>query len=426
VALDYLRTMQPETGLIRDLTVLPPNGETHLLWSVAADIGQQDFSGGRMGEDDYPLTLVGACGAQRADAFVRACGEAVERAALLPTSPLADDPSAPALDSGALWRPRPTVASGTVDTRSPADDAMYAAFDLATGDSRRIPAAAVDYPVPDPQLLSRFDPTPSGAAAGPSRAAAIDSALREILERDAAMIAWARQTRLPRLDPAAIAGGEDGATAQPMTRLLAAGEQVGLAPVAAVVPTGVPGADCVIAVLIDGEAQIAAAGLAVCDTTAAAAVKAVQEALQVRTVLLGVAERYRGEPLPPTVDSDLDRARFWARPEAMAAMQRWISTFAAAVNPPSLVRDVDFAPPEWATAVPGAAVVDLTPRLPAAVRELGWHAVKAVAPRHQPLLMSERHDWSWNRQRLAMPEVRWGLRCGVRQGALAECPHPFI
>jgi ribosomal protein S12 methylthiotransferase accessory factor len=426
VALDYFRTMQPESGLIRDLTVLPPNDDTHLLWSVAADIGQREFSGERMAEDDYPLTLVGACGAQRADTFVRACGEVVERAALLPTRPLADDPLAPMLEAGALWRPQPDASSDGADPRSPAGEVTYAALDLATGNPRRVPAAAVDYPVPDPQLLSRFDPTPSGAAAGPTRARAVDSALREILERDAAMIAWARQTRLPALDPAAVARGEDLAAARQMTRLLAAGAQIGLAPVAAVVPTGVPGADCVIAVLIDGEAEIAAAGLAVSDTTAAAAVKAVQEALQVRTVLLGVAEHYRGEPPPAAVDSDLDRARVWARPEAMMAMQRWIGAFSAPVDPVSLAREVNTEPPDWTAAVPGAAILDLTPRLPAAIRELGWHAVKALAPRHQPLLMSERHDWSWNWQRLAMPEACWGLRCGVPEGELVDCPHPFI
>jgi len=415
MALDFFRTMQPESGLVRDFAVLPPNGDTHLLWSVAADIGQQEYSGERLADDDYPLTLVGACGAQRADAFVRACGEAVERTALLPARPLADDPAAPMLQADALWRPGHAMPCPT-----------YAAIALATGDHLRVPAASVDYPVPDRELLSRFDPTPSGAAAGSSRAAAVDAALREILERDAAMIAWARQARLPALELTAVADGADPAAARGMTRLLAAAAQVGLTPVAGIAPTGVPGADCVIAVLVDAEAGIAAAGLAVCETTAAAAVKAVQEALQVRTVLLGVAERYRGEPPPATVGSDLDRARLWARPEAMAAMQRWIHAFGPPVGPATLACRPVAEPVDWTLAVRGVVVVDLTPRLPAPIRELGWHAVKALAPYHQPLRMSERHSWTWNRRRLDLPERQWKLRCGVARGGIVDYPHPFI
>ena len=415
MALDFFRTMQPESGLVRELAVLPPNGDSHLLWSVAADIGQQAYSGERLADDDYPLSLVGACGARRADAFVRACGEAVERSALLPARPLDDDPAAPMLRAPTLWR------SGGA-----AHCTTYAAADLATAARVRVPAACVDYPVPDRDLLTRFDPSPSGAAAGPSRAAAVDAALREILERDAAMIAWARQTRLPTLDPVAIANGTDRVAAQGMTRLLVAVERVGLTSVAGIAPTSVPGADCVIAVVLDADAQIAAAGLAVCDTTAAAAVKALQEALQVRTVLLGVAERYRDTPPPATVHSDLDRARLWARPEAMAAMERWTGAFGPPADPASLARDADAARLDWAAAVPGAVVVDLTPRLPDPIRALGWHAVKVLAPRHQALRMSEYHDWTWNPRRLEMPERQWKLACAVADCKVADHPHPFI
>jgi ribosomal protein S12 methylthiotransferase accessory factor len=394
-SLDYWSTVQPAAGLVRTLAVVPPNGDTHLLWAVAADIGQQDWSGARLSADDYPLTLVGACGAERADAFVRGCGEAVERAALLPTAPLADDPSAPALAAGALW------------TGEPFSHGAYAAVDLATGAMRRVPAPAVDYPLPDEELLARFELTPSGAAAGPTRDAAVAAAVREVLERDAAMIAWARQARLPRLDLQTLAR-----SSRSIAKLLALAAAAGLEPVAAMAPTTVPGIDCVIGVVIDRQAGIAAAGISVGDPA-----KAIQEALQVRTVLLGVAQHYRGSDAPAAVAADLDRARVWTTPSALEAMERWLAELA----PPRLERSAGSP-----IGLEGVAVVDLTPRLPQAIRGLGWHAVKALAPRHQPLRMSELHAWSWNHERLLAPERDWGVECAIPAGRVERCPHPFI
>jgi ribosomal protein S12 methylthiotransferase accessory factor len=394
-ALDYWSTVQPAAGLVRGLTVLPPNGDTHLLWSVAADIGQQDWSGARLSADDYQLTLVGACGVERADAFIRGSGEAVERAALLPIAPLADDRSAPALAAGALWSGEP-FAHGA-----------YAATELATGRARRVPAPAVDYPVPDEDVLGRFDVTPSGAAAGPTHADAVAAAAREVLERDAAMIAWARQARLPRLDLRTIARGS-----RPLAKVLEVAGRAGLEPVAAVAPTAVAGTDCVIGVVIDREARIAAAGLAVGDPA-----KAISEALQVRSVLLGVARHYKGADVPAAVASDIDRARVWTAPRALETMERWL----AGLGPPLRERSAGSS-----IGLDGVAIVDLTPRLPQPIRDLGWHAVKALAPQHQPLRMSELHAWSWNHERLAAPERDWGVDCLIPAGQVEACPHPFI
>lgn len=394
-SLDYWATVQPDAGVVRGLAVLPPDGDTRLLWSVLADIGQQDYCTERAAAGDYPLTLVGACGAERADAFVRACGEAVERAALLPSAPLADDPSAPALEPGALW-------SG-----SPCTHGAYAATEPASGLARRVPAPAVDYPVPGEDLPDRFDVTPSGAAAGPTHAAAMAAATREVLERDAAMIAWARQARLPRLDLDRLARSH-----RPLATLLAIAARADLEACAAVAPTTAPGLDCVIAVVVDRAAGLAAAGMSVGD-----AAKAVQEAMQVRTVLLGVAEHYRGADVPATVATDLDRARLWTSPRALEAMERWLAELGPRRLAPSARSKV---------ALDGAAIVDLTPRLPRAVRDLGWHAVKAISPRHQPLRMSELHAWSWNHERLAAPERDWGVDCAIAPDRVADCPHPFI
>ncbi len=389
--LDYLKTVQPATGLVRSVAVVPPDGEVNLLWTVAADIGQEDFSGARLRTGDYPLTLVGAAGPERADAFVRACGEAVERAALLPTAALADDPTAPPLEAGASWSGDP-FAYGA-----------YAGLELATSSVRRVPAPAVDYPIPHADVAERFNVTPSGAAAGPTYAAAVAAATRELIERDAATIAWARQAQLPRLDLRALAGSD-----RRLAKLLAIADAAGLEATVAVVPT----VGCVIGVVLDRVAGLAAAGIAVGD-----AAKALSEALQVRGALVGVARHHRGQDPPAAIASDVDRARFWTTPSALEAMDHWL----AQLGP------VTFERPAAAHAtLPGTVVIDLTPRLPATIQALGWRAVKAFAPQLQPLPMSELADWRWNHARLAAPERDWGVQCGVPGGTVAACPHPFI
>jgi hypothetical protein len=98
-------------------------------------------------------------------------------------------------------------------------------------------------------------------------------------------------------------------------------------------------------------------------------------------------------------------------------MERWL----AELGPPRLERSAGSR-----VALESVAVVDLTPRLPQAIRDLGWHAVKALAPLHQPLRMSEMHAWSWNHDRLLSPERDWGVECAIPAGSVEACPHPFI
>ena len=65
-----------------------------------------------------------------------------------------------------------------------------------------MPAALVDDPAdPTDDQNGWFDSGPSGAAAGPDLEQAIARALLEIIERDAFMVAWERELRLPLIDP---------------------------------------------------------------------------------------------------------------------------------------------------------------------------------------------------------------------------------
>ena len=72
---------------------------------------------------------------------------------------------------------------------------------LSSGEQVCVPAALVDDPVDPADNPGWFDSGPSGAAAGPDLEQATARALLEIIERDAIMVAWERDLRLPLLDP---------------------------------------------------------------------------------------------------------------------------------------------------------------------------------------------------------------------------------
>lgn len=68
------------------------------------------------------------------------------------------------------------------------------------------------------------------------------------------------------------------------------------------------------------------------------------------------------------------------------------------------------AEPQWSRRVGPCLVVDLTPRLPEIVRDLGWAVAKVLPLELQPLRMSE--------------EPTWNLLPGV--AVRTSTPHPFV
>jgi hypothetical protein len=159
------------------------------------------------------------------------------------------------------------------------------------------------------------------------------------------------------------------------------------------------------AMIVDRTRGVASAGLALdrCDSKAAA--RALQEAIQVRTVLTARASGDRLDP-PDVVEDDGDRARFWSSPAGVAAGDEWIRR----VRPSSVPPSTPAGAIPWRDVVGVYTVVDLTPRLPTRIREMGWAVVKAFAPELQPLRMSDALPWSV----LQDVDVR------------ATTPHPFI
>ncbi|CUU55194.1 ribosomal protein S12 methylthiotransferase accessory factor [Parafrankia irregularis] len=460
--IDARATLERAAGIARGTTMIPPAADQP-LWTVAVDIGGLDATGHRgLESDDYPLHLVGAAGLRPGDALLRGAGEAVERFALRPPAgPGQTFEAGQTVEAGqAEGRPLP-FADPRVALGSPAADPTALRWmtgrDLVSGEPVAVPTALVDYPAADTASLRWFDPTPSGTAAGAGAEMALRNALHEIVERDAVMVAWAAQLRLERVE---LAGLVNATTTRPaavreLGRLARVADELGLSVSFGAIPTALRGVECVVAVLVDRGSRrpLAAVGSRASTCRADAALGAFRETFQVREVLRGVCGWYPDErenpenpehrggrgpgddltaSLPP-VSCDLDRARLWTTPEAVDAVERWTESFlegqrgrvpressdATAASVAELVEDLaqDGGRP---------TVVDLTDRLPAPIRAMGWHAVKVIPVGLHALRMDERHEFTWLRGRIDDAPDRLAVPGGVPDRTIHPFPHPLI
>lgn len=391
-SVDYLRTLRPELGIAREATLYRPDADRSPLWVLAVDIGQEEFAGRRRTGDEYTLALVGAADVRRSAVYARAAGEAVERWALKPSS--VHRPAIAAVDApaGSFWVPVPSA------TKSSTYAGVLYRSDGSSVDVR-VPAGAVDYPTGGPDDPS-YDPSPSGTAAGLGLEDATERACKEILERDAAMRAWLEGTPLISVDTEAA-----GAIDPDLRRLTSICRLLGLSYAVAYLPTPHRRVRPIMAMIIDRANGVASAGLALGSSDAASSARALQEALQVRTVITARTREERTAP-PTVIKDDSERARFWSSAAGVAAGLEWISAMQPATAPPIQ----DDAEPRWAGLIGEYTVVDLTRRLPAEIQSMGWAVAKVFAPGLQPLRMSEEHSWS------VLPDV------DVR----VMTPHPFV
>ncbi|NHC15589.1 YcaO-like family protein [Motilibacter deserti] len=450
-------TLDSAAGLARSAHLVPPDELG--LWTVAVDVGLEESRTEAAG-DGPNLHLVGACGWTRADALMRGAGEAVERLALVPPPSEAGRARVPAGAPGRVLLGTPEV--GRSDPRLDAVDldCLPAVELLAGGDGQGVemaglpvpvmpvllPAAAVDDPVRGPERRY-VDPGPTGAAAGPDLAFATERGLLEVVERDAAQCAWALRPPLPVVHPLDLPDGArrgDGGAARQLERALD-GLEVQIASV--ILPSGISGLSIALTMLVDstGPRPVLASGAKSAWSTVEAVQGSAREALQVLTLLRGVVDRHPALPPGATVENDSDRARFCTTSAAVDAARAWLDRCRPAVAADlgtaadlGAAADLDLravAPDD----VPGRVehlvnalraqglrplVCDLTPRLPAPVRSLGWNAVHALVLGAQPLRMDERPAWSWVRPRLEDRARAWGVPVPAVLGELP--PQPLV
>ncbi|ROS76630.1 YcaO-like family protein [Cellulomonas sp. PhB143] len=379
----FAATLSPDMGIAREVRVFPPDGDGRPLWTVAVDIGMKDRRDDRAALD---ITWVGAAGARRAGTVVRAAGESVERAALLGTGALDPGDDLPWAPRGMSW---PEDAEG---------GAGYAAtwIDGPTRRAVRVPATAVDYPPRGTGDDS--DPGPSGTASGGGLAMATGNACKECIERDAAMRGWYRPESARRIDASNLAAAGAAEALRLVRKLSVAGVEFHL-----VALDARGGPDVVLALALDRESGVVGAGLGLEAHPGQAALRAVQEALQIRTLLLDL--KGVGPCAAPAlpIQREIDRAGYWASEAAVPAADEWLSHVGGYA-----ASRTDRSPSDWTRLVGRFAVVDLTPRLPAPARSLGWAVARVFAPELRPLRMSEAPRWNG------------------ADDATHDIPHPFV
>jgi ribosomal protein S12 methylthiotransferase accessory factor len=297
-------------------------------------------------------------------AFMKALGEALERysAAAHRTASLESDPATP-LAPSRFVQPGDPVAAGAVEAWYPADR-------LADGESVHLPAEVVLFPPPARQIRPAVT---TGLGLGNGGVGAVLSGLYEVIERDAAMLAW-----YSTYEPVGLAV-DDGAYETLAAR--ARSEDLAVTALSLTQDVDVP----VVAACVhrDGEWPRFAAGMAASLDPTAAARGALEEALQNWTELRrmgpdraadesGAIGRYAALPaaarafIDPGTTVPAETVGPEANPEGRGALDAVIDRLSAA----------DLA----------AYAARLTPR---DVEGLGFEAVRVVLPRAQPLFTGD-------------------------------------
>jgi ribosomal protein S12 methylthiotransferase accessory factor len=384
MTIDPLRTLAPPLGLVSQANVYLPNEAG--LWRTVAVLAN-----GRSGGNGF-ASAVGAFDVKRRASMTRGAGEAVERFALVPT----------AVDAEHLWArhdgPEDRIDFATAGLGHSLalgfDLPWYRATDLGTGMKTLVPAPVVDYSpgsVGDPTPWDRFfDPSPNGAASGPSEHFAQVSGITEVMERDAFLSAWRDRVPLHSLDPAAMpAVVRESPEGRNFLLLVASARAAGIEPILAFVPHRGKPLETAVCIIMGraGDGTFGAVGIKAAADPVDALRGALQEGLQIRELFLSRSPA----ALPSTdVTDDESRAAYWATEPAVAELRSWVHSFQPSSFPESgPTPTVSHLVKHLARQGIHSHWVSLTHRLPAAIREMGWVAGKAVCPGTVPLTMDE-------------------------------------
>jgi len=395
MSVDAVRTLQPSLGLVSEASIYVPNEVG--LWRTVGRLAN-GAPGARL------ASAVGAFDLTKRASLTRGAGEAVERFALVPVP--ADSAHLLARNGNVKAR-IDFVGAGLGDPSAlSCDFPWYRATDLLTGDPTLVPASLVDYTPgrgPRNPWDRYFDPSPNGAASGPSEAFAQSSGIAEVMERDAFLTAWRGRIPLEKFDAESMpVAMRQAPEVRGLSLLLVAARAVGVNPVLAFIP----GKDCplltAVCIIIEdnGSAGFGAVGLKTASDPVVALRGALQEGLQIRElfhtraqsagpVSSGAADSSTA-PTRIAVTDDDSRADFWTTAPAIAELSQWTGSFKSSgfpgANPAPEVADL-------VQYLAGRNIrshwVSLTHRLPPAIQELGWVAGKAICPGAVPLTMDE-------------------------------------
>jgi thiazole/oxazole-forming peptide maturase SagD family component len=258
----------------------------------------------------------------------------------------------------------------------------------------------------EPELRPRIT---TGVAAHPDRTTAILHGLREVIERDAAMLAWLTRRAGTALD---VTGTVDAGLGELARRFDDAGLAYSLARLQADPPLAV-----VVAALRDpsGVGPALALGTCAAPSVSAAAQKALLEALMVWRLVRGLRADGVVAPCRPDALDQRSRLLWWSEPGRWDEV-RWLFAGAAGASGPSIEGDSarELATLlAWFRAV-GEEVIAVDLSDEATVEQLGHHVVATVVPTFHPMHLYEPWPALWS-PRLAR----------VASGPLTLDPHPF-
>lgn len=418
--LDVARVLSPGGGAVTEHNALPPGTHRNPLWSVGAVLACSHRTGGAQVADRPCVT--GACSVSRSRATVRTAGEVVERFALHEAPGMRMTPEEVGTDAVDLRRPGAELADPPAHARL----LWYAGRRWRDGAERLVPSGLVDFPA-QPEDLPGFDPGPSGAAAGIGTDAAVRSALLETVERDAVIVAWARQLRLTTVDLDAAAGGSsDDPWWHEVSRTVEAARAAGLEVVCSQVPTSVEHVVCVVAGLRGTEPRgpRLCLGAKASEHPGRAVLGALEESFQ---LYFGLDALDAPADPPPVVVTEEDRMRFIASTRGVAALETWLESPDHTSFAGHSAVDVECEQLLRAMRADGAdpVLLRLTTRLPEGLRRQGWEVYKVVPVGYQPLRIDERHTFGWHRGRLDDAESRTGAPARLPVGVLSSAPHPL-
>ncbi|AZZ49647.1 hypothetical protein C5E02_10720 [Rathayibacter rathayi] len=411
--LSAMRTLAPSAGLAERYTFFAPRDDFP-LWQAVVSLKPAIENG--TAADPESLPLVGATDVSRRRALLRATGEAVERWALRPAvSARRDRNAGPCLD----WM-KYGLANGVLRGETLIGE------NRSTGASVAVPVELIDYDQSTTRLAlgaqGAYEPSPSGAAAGETCDHAVAAGVLELLERDALMVAWARQLRIERIEPSTLGDVS-------LAGLSSLVERIGLEVVVGDLGCDVDGVEAVIAICLDRSAELGSVGSKASTSLVGAVVGAIQESLQ--ALRLGRAMRLGTGGSRPATDrlprTEMDRARYWAEPAAFAYLDGWAQSFqpSGSSDPPAR-RSCVSALESTIRCGFEPLVVDLSARLPVEVRDAGWKAVKVLCPGLQPLRLDESLPFSWLQSRIMSAEHRTGFTSPLASGEVFHVPHPLV
>lgn len=263
----------------------------------------------------------------------------------------------------------------------------------------------------EPLIRSRIT---TGLATHPSREEALLGGLYETIERDAYMIWWLNQLRMPRYDADAAAGRSAN-----LERLIETCRRYRLEPHLLVLPTDAP--VIALAVMLEdhsGRAPRFSVGTAAHHDFSKAAEKALTEALRARRGARIRVESSRDD----SHDGHYGRLAYWADPSRASLLERLLGGDTAPLPSQS----------EASASIRLAAIVAWlrargyecvsAPLTRAALNRTPWHIEMVVVPELQPMHYDDQRSVHVSTRVREVPEA---LGYRAAKTPYTEHPHPF-